>query len=193
MTIRMPVHSSVQRPGKPDERPGSGGHFRGSRALTLAVGLLVLGLAAALACGCDGSSDSDVTTPPSAAGPTPLPSPQITSGAPPAGAVAVVREFWKMVGEGRLAEAKQHLVTADSPLQQWTGDDIATARMRRVVPDSVGRGPSSNATIEFSVIVWIDPSSTVSPWGETGTHQLFENVVRMSDGTWRMVESGTGP
>lgn len=98
-----------------------------------------------------------------------------------------------MVGDGRLAEAQQQLVTSDSPIRQWTDEGIVAARMRRVVPDSVGQSPSSDATIEFSVIVWIDPGSSVSPWGKAGTHRLFENVVRMSDGTWRMVESGTGP
>jgi hypothetical protein len=33
----------------------------------------------------------------------------------------------------------------------------------------------------------------VTPWGATGTHMLFERVVRMSDGSWRLVETGTGP
>ena len=76
---------------------------------------------------------------------------------------------------------------------QWNGEDIAAARFVRVVPGSVGGGPVEGATIEFSVIVWIDPGSQPSPWGEAGEHQLFEHVVRMSDGTWRMWDSGTGP
>ena len=109
----------------------------------------------------------------------------------PRGAVDVVREFWKLAGEGRLGEAKRFLVAADSPIRQWTGGDIAGARFVRVVPHSVARAPK--ATVEFSAIVWIRPSAGVTPWGETGTHQLFENVMRMSDGTWRMYESGTGP
>jgi hypothetical protein len=62
-----------------------------------------------------------------------------------------------------------------------------------VVADSVGPSPGRDATIEFAVKVWIDPSSAVTPWGPAGTHVLFQRVVRISDGSWRLVESGTGP
>jgi hypothetical protein len=107
--------------------------------------------------------------------------------------VDVVQRFWELVGDGRLDEAKRLLVTADSPIQEWSGDDIAGARFVRVIPHSVGGGPLPDATVEFSVLVWIEPAAGPSPWGEPGEHQLFENVVRMSDGSWRLVESGTGP
>ena len=104
-----------------------------------------------------------------------------------------MREFWKIVGDGRLAEAQRFLVTPDSPIQQWSGGDIAAAHVVRVVPRSVSHSPKSAATVEFAVDVWIRPTSNVTPWGEPGTHQLFEHVVRMSDGSWRLVETGTGP
>ncbi len=61
------------------------------------------------------------------------------------------------------------------------------------MPHSVGRAPADGATIEFAVVVWMEPGSQPSPWGGPGEHQLFEHVVRMSDGTWRMWDSGTGP
>ena len=64
----------------------------------------------------------------------------------------------------------------------------------RVVPDSVGRAPGRGRTIEFAADVWIEQAaSTPNLWGDPGEHQLFEHVVRMSDGTWRMWDSGTGP
>lgn len=159
------------------------------RCAQLFLPLLAAALSAALLAACGGAGGGPSSSP--SAEPTPLPSPRITSGTPPAGAVDVVREFWKMAGDGRLGEAKRFLVTADSSIQQWTGDDIADARLVHVVPHSVSLAPK--ATVEFAADVWIRPSSGVTPWGDTGTHQLFENVVRMSDGTWRLVESGTGP
>jgi hypothetical protein len=122
-----------------------------------------------------------------------VPSPLVTSGPPPVAAVQTVRAFWTLAGEGRLDEAQQSLAAPGSPIQDWTGEDVAAARFVRVVPRSVGRAPAEGATIEFAVVVWIEPGSQPSPWGEPGEHQLFEHVVRMSDGTWRMWDSGTGP
>ena len=173
----------------PSPSPHPGGRARRGRAGRLTILVVAAGLAAALLPACGDATNAPSSSPP--AEPTPVPTPRITSGAPPAGAVDVVREFWKLAGEGRLGEAKRFLVAADSPIRQWTGGDIAGARFVRVVPHSVARAPK--ATVEFSAIVWIRPSAGVTPWGETGTHQLFENVMRMSDGTWRMYESGTGP
>jgi hypothetical protein len=123
-----------------------------------------------------------------------VPTPKITSGAPPAAAVDVVRAFWTLLGEGKLAEAKATLVAPGSPILRWDEDSIASARFLRVVPGSVGRGPLEGATIEFSVEVWIEQAASApNVWGEPREHQLFEHVVRMSDGTWRMWDSGTGP
>jgi hypothetical protein len=165
---------------------------RGLAAAAVSVALLA-GAFPLAACGGSAGDTSSTSASPS---PTPVPSPQITSGAPPAGAVDAVRRFWTLVGEGRLAEAKDTVVAPGSSLLQWNDDQdgIAAARFVRVVPDSVGRGPAEGATIEFAVDVWIEqhPSEPVL-WDDLGEHQLFEHVVRMSDGTWRMWDSGTGP
>jgi len=171
------------------------GHVGPLRALGAACLVILAALVcAALLAACGGSSGGTALAPPaSASPPTPVPSPQITAGKPPAEAVGVVREFWTLVGTGRLEEAQRYLVAPASPIRQWNGEDIASARFVRVVPRSVSRGAVDRATIEFAAIVWIEPSPGVSPWGEPGEHQLFEHVVRMSDGTWRMWDSGTGP
>jgi hypothetical protein len=108
--------------------------------------------------------------------------------------VDVVRAFWTLLGEGKLAEAKATLVAPGSPLLQWDEESIASARFVRVMPDPVGRGPLQGATIEFSVEVWIEQAASApNVWGDPREHQLFEHVVRMSDGTWKMWDSGTGP
>ncbi len=166
------------------------------RLLAAVPGVVLAACAAALllaGCGTAASgtgADGDGAVSPT---PTPVPSPFITEGVPPAGAVEVVRAFWSLVGAGRLAEAQRSLVAPGAPLRQWTGDDIAGARFVRLVPGSTGAAPPDGATVEFAAEVWIEPAAEASPWGEAGTHELFESVVRMSDGTWRMVESGTGP
>lgn len=168
------------------------GAARTSFLMSIAPGLVLLalaGLAAAGAAACGGSSG----TPPATLSPTAVPSPQITAGAPPAGAVDVVREFWKLVGEGRLSEAQRFLTSPGSGIRDWTDSGVRNARVVSVVADSVAPSPAADATIEFAVNVWIKPASPVTPWGRTGTHMLFERVVRMSDGSWRLIESGTGP
>ena len=174
-------------------RPGRA--TRRAAAASLALTLLVAAAAsAALLAACGGSSGGPSPLPaPSSAAPAPVPSPRITDGPPPAAAVDVVREFWKLIGTGRLAEAQRFLVAPDAPIQQWDGADIGGARFVRVVPDSTSAGPPEGATVEFAADVWIEPADAVSPWGDAGVHQLFESVVRMSDGTWRMWDSGTGP
>jgi hypothetical protein len=165
----------------------SAGRLR--RTVIWAVLLAMLAASSLSACD-DSGSDSAAASP----SPSPVPSPLITGGAPPAGAVAAVREFWTLVGKGRLAEAKRLLVAPGSPIRQWSGDDIGSARFLRVVPSSVGQWPAEGATIEFCVDVWIEPAQAgPNVWGDAREHQLFEHVVRMSDGTWRMWDSGTGP
>lgn len=154
--------------------------------------LLLAGVAVAGAAACGGSSGSPSASP-SAAPPTAVPSPQITAGAPPAAAVDIVREFWRLIGEGRLSEAQRFLTSSSSGIRKWTDTGVREARVVSVVADSVSPSPGRDATIEFAVNVWIRPSSAVTPWGATGTHTLFERVVRMSDGSWRLVETGTGP
>jgi len=174
--------------------PGHAGPLRARGAAWLAI-LAALGCAALLAA-CGGSTGASSAGVSASASPTPVPSPQITSGEPPAAAVDVVRTFWTLVGEGKLAEAQATVVAPGSPIQHWSAeqDGIAAARFVRVVPDSVGQGPTEGATVEFAVDVWIeqDPAEP-GLWGDPREHQLFEHVVRMSDDTWRMWDSGTGP
>ena len=149
---------------------------------------------AVLLAACSGSGGASPASPPAGAVPTPVPSPRITRGEPPIAAADVVREFWTIVGEGRLTEAQRFLVAPGSPILEWTGDDIASAHVVRIVPRSVGRNPGESATVEFAADVWIDPSPPgAAVWGGPGEHRLFESLVRMSDGTWRMYDSGTGP
>ncbi len=179
--------SEHSRPGH--ARPG------GVPSAASSAPFLAVLLCAALLAACGGSSGGASSTPASLS-PTPVPSPLITGGAPPAGAVAAVRRFWTLVGEGKVAEAKATLVAPGSSLLQWSEeqDGIAAARFVRVVPDSVGRSPAEGATIEFAVDVWIEQHpSEPGLWDDLGEHQLFQHVVRMSDGTWRMWDSGTGP
>jgi hypothetical protein len=160
--------------------------------LVAAATTIVLTAALLAACGGSSGGASPAATA-GIAGPTPVPSPLITSGPPPAAAVEAARGFWTLVGDGRLEDAQRSLAAPGSPIQDWTGEDIAAARFVRLVPRSVSKAPAEGATIEFAVVVWIEPGSQPSPWGEPGRHQLFEHVVRMSDGTWRMWDSGTGP
>ena len=147
---------------------------------------------AALLAACGGSSAGPAS--PSAAGPTPLPSPQITSGAPPAEAVTVVRRFWTLIGEGRTADALA-LTTPDSGVRQVDAWGVAAARFIGLVPHSVSRRPLPAATVEFAVKVFIEPESGAAgqQWGEARDYQLFAHVARMSDGSWRLVAIGTGP
>ncbi len=177
-----------------DHFPARAGSVRAR--VTTALVLLLSACCAAWLSGCGTPGAGAAAATPVSPSPTPVPSPQITSGEPPAAAVATVRTFWTLLSEGRLAEAKATLVAPGSPLLLWSDeqDGIASARFVRVVPHSVVRGPAPGATIEFGADVWIeqDPSEPVV-WGDSGEHHLFEHVVRMSDGTWRMWDSGTGP
>jgi hypothetical protein len=148
--------------------------------------------AAALLAACGGSSAGPAS--PSPAGPTPLPSPQITSGAPPHEAVTVVRRFWTLIGEGHTGAALD-LTTPDSGQRKVDEWGIASARFIGVVPQSVSSAPPPAATVEFTVTVFIKPEEGPAgqQWGAAGSHELFEQVARLSDGTWKLVSSGTGP
>jgi hypothetical protein len=152
--------------------------------------------AAALLAACGGSSagSSAGPTSPSPAGPTPLPSPQITSGSAPHEAVTVVRQFWTLIGEGHTAEALL-LTTPHSSQREVDEWGIASARFIGVVPQSVSSAPPPAATVEFAVTVFIEPEQGPAgqQWGVAQDHELFEQVVRLSDGTWKLVSSGTGP
>ena len=178
-----------------EEAAMSPSRCRRATAAALACGAALACVAAFAACGATGSPAPSRSATVSAANPSPTPllSPLITSGRPPAGAVDTVREFWRLVGQGRLTMAQDFLTTPDSPIRLWDGKDIAAAHFVRAVPDPVGKAPVDGATVEFAVDVWIKPTAGPSAWGPAGVHMLFENVARMSDGSWRMVESGTGP
>ena len=162
-------------------------------ALLAVLAAAVGGIAVALVLAACGGATTQGAAATATASPTPSPSPLVTADPPPAGAVEAVRLFWRLVGEGRLAEAKRFLVAPGSPILQWSGEDIGGARYVRLMPHSTSAAPPEGATVEFAVEVWIDPATSVSPWGEAAVHELFESVVRMSDGSWRLYESGTGP
>jgi hypothetical protein len=154
--------------------------------------------AATLLAACGGSSPgpSGSTTPSSRspAGSTALPSPRITSGTPPREAVTVVRRFWTLIGEGHTAEALD-LTTPDSGQRKVEEWGIASARFVGVVPKSVASAPPPTISIEFAVKVFIEPERGPAgqQWGTARNYELFEQLVRMSDGTWKLAASGTGP
>jgi hypothetical protein len=163
------------------------------------IAAVVVCCAMCLLAACSGSSGSPapsawpVSSAPNAAAPTPQPSPLITSGPPPAGAVEVVKRWWQLAGQGREAEARQ-LTTPDSPLRAqfevaWKSAHFVGAA-NNVLP-----APVTGATVEFEVTVFVDPIiDPPSPFGDkAGEVTMFENVTRMSDGTWRLVDGGTGP
>jgi hypothetical protein len=153
--------------------------------------------AAALLAACGGSSvgppPGPASSSPSIAGPTPVPSPQITSGTAPSGAVAVVRRYWTMLSAHDFAAAfalttGPHL---DKGSLRTTGVD--SARYVRPVGEVIP-SPGDDATVDFGSWVRIVPTATGSPFGtEPRRWEMFARVTRMSDGSWRLVELGTGP
>jgi hypothetical protein len=172
---------------------GARGRVRNPAVLAVLAATVACVAAAVVLIACSSGPAAAGGSPAGSQSPTPSPSPVVTSDPPPAAAVETVRLFWRLVGAGRLAEAKRSLVAPGSPVLQWTGDDIAGARYVRLVPHSTSAAPPAGSTVEFAVKVWIEPAGSVSPWGEAAVHELFESVVRMSDGSWRLYESGTGP
>jgi len=151
--------------------------------------------AAALLAACGGPSSGPSGGPasPSPAGPTAVPSPQITTGRPPAGAVAVVRRYWTMLSAHHF-DAAFALTTGphlDKSSLRTTGVDSA----RYVHPvGNVLSSPGGDATVDFGSQVLIVPTATGSPFGTKPRRWLmFSRVVLMSDGSWRLVELGTGP
>ena len=173
------------------------GAARASVTRPIVTGLILLAVAGAVAA-CGGSSGSPdalpsaTSSPSSIAGPTPVPTPQITSGRPPAGAVAVVRQYWTLLSAREYDAAfavttGSHLVNASTQPKE-----LESARYlrpnRRVLPK-----PSDEATVVFGSWVYIVPSAN-SPFGTDPRRWLmFAWVVRMSDGSWRLVSVGTGP
>jgi hypothetical protein len=171
---------------------------RASVAGFLCVAAALTCAAALTACGGASTSASESPSPsalassPAPTGPTPLPSPQITSGRPPSGAIAVVRRYWTLLGAHKY----------DAAFALATGPHISNAStepkefesLHYLRPASkVYPSPGSDATVEFGSWVYIVPTATSSPFGTAAARwQLFSRVVRMSDGSWRLVEVGTG-
>jgi hypothetical protein len=184
-----PHHSHRSRPARPP----------------LARLLLAFVASAALVAACGGSTGGTTAggaaTPADSApaAPSPVPSPVFTGGPPPPGAVDVVREFWRTAGDTRLSAgertraARSHLIAPGSPLTRWDAAGVAGARLVRVDRSCVPGAPPEGASVEFAALVWIRPATPSTPWGKTGVHEVFESVVRMSDGSWRMWDAGTGP
>jgi hypothetical protein len=48
-------------------------------------------------------------------------------------------------------------------------------------------------TVEFPVEVYVVPKYPVGNWGDPGVYVQYMGFVRMSDGSWRVMETGTGP
>jgi len=191
----------VRRPTSPHSRVASGSALAGFATL-IPAGLTVLVLAGvmiagAAACGRSSSSPdaspSATSSPSAIAGPMPAPTPQITSGRPPAGAVAVVRQYWTLLGQHSYDAAfalttGPHMVNASTQPKE-----VESARYVRPA-GHVFPTPGDDATVEFGSTVYIVPTAASSPFGtEPRRWLMFSRVVRMSDGGWRLVETGTGP
>ncbi len=146
--------------------------------------------AAASASGTAASSSPAATA---GGAPTPVPSPQVTSGPPPAGAVAVAGQYWRLLSENRFAAARA-LLSPSSPLQTgWPGADaIARAHLVRARGPVLVKSLKPSETVEFPVEVYVAPRYPVGNWGDPGVYVQYMGFVRMSDGSWRVMETGTG-
>jgi len=135
---------------------------------------------------------STVSSSPAATAPTPAPSPQITSGALPVGAVAVVHRYWDLMGAHEY-DAAFALATGPRMYNAKTEPKaFESVRYLRPATRALPR-PGSDATVSFGSWVYIVPTVTSSPFGTTAARwEIFSRVVRMSDGSWRLVEVGTG-
>ncbi len=142
-----------------------------------------------------GPSPSASRVSPSAfvASPTSVPTPQITSGRPPAGAVAVVQQYWALLSE-REYDAAFALTSGSHTYDPGSNPrEVESAHYLRPA-SKVFPTPGDDATVEFGSWIRIVPAAEGSPFG-TATRRwlMFSRVVRMSDGSWRLVELGTGP
>jgi hypothetical protein len=180
------------------------------RLPTIVIALLAAGLCAALLAACGASSggaSSPAASPyatspavpsasPAAAvgvAPTPVPSPQITSGSPPAEAVALARQYWRLLSDDRYAAAR-HLLSPTSPMQAgWPGTDaIVRAHLVRARGPVLVNSLGPSETVEFPVEIYVAPKYPVGNWGDPGVYVQYMGFVRMSDGSWRVMETGTG-
>jgi hypothetical protein len=160
--------------------------------------VVLVGCAVLLVAACGGSAGgtspqaSAVSSSPAAMGPTPVPSPRITSGALPAGAVRVVHRYWDLMGAHEY-DAAFALTTGPHMYNAAAGPkEFESVRYLRAATSALPR-PGNDATVEFGSWVYIVPTATSSPFGTTAARwEMFSRVVRMSDGSWRLVEVGTG-
>lgn len=165
-------------------------------AAVLAALVVVVSAACAVtvvACGSPpspGPGSPSATTPP---GPTPVPTPQITSGPPPVGAVAVTRRYWTLLGAGQ--DDAAYALTVGDHIADPASEPKVIESARYLRPLSpVEPSPGADATVEFASWVLIRPTASGSPFGTTTARwEMWSRVVRMSDGSWRLVELGTGP
>ncbi len=142
------------------------------------------------------ASSSTVATPSAVAGggaPTPVPSPQVTGGPPPAGAVAVAGQYWRLLSEDRFGAARR-LLSPTSPMQTgWPGTDaIVRAHLVRACGPVLVGSLKASETVEFPVEVYVVPRYPVGNWDGPGVYVQYMGLVRMSDGGWRVMETGTG-
>ena len=137
------------------------------------------------------ASSSPVAT--AGGAPTPVPSPQVTSGPPPAGAVAVARQYWRLLSENRFSAARA-LLSPSSPMQTgWPGADVLVrAHQVRARGPVLVKSLKPSETVEFPVEVYVVPKYPVGNWGDPGVYVQYMGFVRMSDGSWRVMETGTG-
>jgi hypothetical protein len=196
------------------------GRVRRSRAALLTLCLVAAPAVLAGGCGsgasaapqASGPADSSVSPPPTvisvgtaspaptpsipaptgAASSSPQPFPQVTAGPVPGGAIAAVREFWRLLNERHFARA-QAQVAPGSPLAdpdlRW---GLAAARLLAVSPRALAAVPPY-ATVEFRTVVYVKPGAGTNAWGAAGSRSLWMTVTRMSDRSWRVYEFGTGP
>ncbi len=167
-----------------------------SRPAVIAIAVACCAVALLAACGGSAGgaspSASAVSSSPAATGPTPAPSPQITSGALPAGAVRAVRRYWTLMGAHKY-DAAFALATGPHMYNESAGPkEFESVRYLRPATGALPR-PGDDATVSFGSWVYIVPTATSSPFGTTAARwEMFTRVVRMSDGSWRLVEVGTG-
>ena len=108
-----------------------------------------------------------------------------------------MRRYWRYFGDQRYDQA--HALTTGDHLAAsslWSSPpsepEVKAARFLRVIGDLVN-DPGEDATLEFPFDVHIVPGAA-SPFGDAPVDQaMWARVVRMSDGTWRLVELGTSP
>jgi hypothetical protein len=105
----------------------------------------------------------------------------------------VVHRYWELLS-ARKYDAALALATGPHIDNASTEPKVLeSARYLRPATRALPR-PGNDATVEFGSWVYIVPTATGSPFGtEAARWEMFSRVVRMSDGSWRLVELGTGP